>query len=200
MTVTNAIEAPADDGLIYGYKPSLMGAPHFFVLSPDALEWNVGRYSGRIPYNSIRKMRQSFRPQSMQTNRYLTEIWPVEGPKLQIASTSWKSIVEHQRNDKNYRDFIVELNRRMAAAGCKASLISGTSPYLYWPGLILFVGVSLGLAYLTVRALQAETYPGAAMVAVILAFFLWQVGAIFRRNKPGFYAPGAPPGLVLPPV
>ena len=49
--------------------------------------------------------------------RFLTEVWTADGPKLQIASTSWKSLVEHERLDEAYRVFVTELCRRVGAAG-----------------------------------------------------------------------------------
>ena len=71
-------------------------------------------------------------------------------------------------------------------------------PLLYWPGLIAFVGVSLGLALLIVRALQADAKGGAAFIGVFLVLFLWQGGNFFRRNRPGLYRPEALPAELMP--
>jgi len=81
----------------YAYKPSLMGAPLELRLTSEALEWRRGGPSHRIPYGRIRRIRLGFRPMTMQNYRFLTEVWVAEGPKLQIASTSWKSVFEHER-------------------------------------------------------------------------------------------------------
>ena len=80
--------AATGDDPIYGYKPSLMGAAWELRLRPDALEWRMGRHEGRVPYGRIARIRLSFRPVTMQTRRFVTEIWPVGGPRLSIASTS----------------------------------------------------------------------------------------------------------------
>jgi hypothetical protein len=74
----------------------------------------------------------------------------------------------------------------------------GSHPLLYWPGLIVFAGVSLALAWLAVRALQADARAGAAFVAGFLALFLWQGGNFFRRNRPGLYRPDAIPAALMP--
>jgi hypothetical protein len=42
---------------IYAHKPSLMGAAWQLCLRSDALEWQTGRYSGRIPYAGITRVR-----------------------------------------------------------------------------------------------------------------------------------------------
>lgn len=190
-------DAPGND-LGYAYKPSLMGAPFEFRLTADAFEWRKGGFSGRTPYNRIRRIRLGFRPITMQNYRFLAEVWPVDGPKLQIASTSWKSLVEHERLDGGYRAFVTELSRRIGAAGGETLFQTGSPVLLYWPGLLVFAGASLALAGLVVRALQVEAWGGAAFIAAFLGLFLWQAGTFFGRNRPGTFRPDTVPPAVLP--
>jgi hypothetical protein len=207
----------ADDP-VYSYKPSLMGAPWELCLRPDALEWRAGRHEGRIPYGRIARVRLSFRPVTMQTRRFVTEIWPATGPRLSIASTSWRSLVEQGTQDQAYGAFIRELHRRIAAAGAQASpeqvlpeqvlpeqaspervsFETGTPAMLYWPGLAVFAGAALALAALTVRALQVGELAGAAFVGGFFGLFVWQSGNYFRRNRPGRYRPDAVPQDLVP--
>jgi hypothetical protein len=183
----------------YAYKPSLLGAPWEFRLTPDALEWSIGRHQGRTPYDRITRVRLSFRPVTMQTRRFVTEMWPAGGPKLSIASSSWKSVLEQEGRDQDYGAFVRELHRRIAAAGARASFETGSPGLLYWPGLAVFVVVSFGLAALTLQALQIGAWAGAAFVGGFLALFLWQSGNYFRRNRPGSYRPDALPEWLVPP-
>ena len=60
------------------------------------------------------------------------------------------------------------------------------------------IGVSLGLALLVVRALQANAKGGAVFIGGFLALFLWRGGNFFRRNRPGRYSPEALPADLLP--
>ena len=182
----------------YAYKSSLVGAPLEFQLAPDALEWRKGGIAGRTPYGSVRRIRLSFRPMTMQNYRFVTEVWPDSGPKLQIASTSWKSLVEHQRLDAEYRAFVSELSRRVGAAGGNTAFDTGSSAFLYWPGVLVFTGASFALVGLSVRALQEQAWGGAAFIAAFFALFLYQAGNFFRRNRPGTYSPDAVPPLLLP--
>src|SRR5205085_10020402 len=96
---TSGADAPgdADGDPVYAYKPSLLGAPFEFRLAADAFEWRKGRHTGRTPYDHIRRIRMSFRPATMQNYRFVAEVWPANGPKLQIASTSWRSVIEQER-------------------------------------------------------------------------------------------------------
>jgi hypothetical protein len=69
---------------------------------------------------------------------------------------------------------------------------------LYWPGAVVFIGASLALVALIVRALQEAAWSGAAFIAAFLALFLWQAGVFFHRNRPGRFDPAAVPPQVLP--
>ncbi len=182
----------------YAYRPSLMGAPFEFRLARDAFHWRKGRFEGHAPYDRIRRIRLSFRPITMQTYRFLAEVWPQGGPKLTISSTSWRNLVEHERLDVAYVAFITELHRRIAAAGGRTVFDAGTPPLVFWPGVVIFVGVSLAMAALTVRAIQVQAWGAAAFIGGFLALFLWQAGGFFRRNRPGRYDPMALPEAVLP--
>jgi hypothetical protein len=182
----------------YSFRPSVLGAPRNFRLSPNGIEWDAGRRSGRIAFGSVTRVRMSYRPATMQNHRFVTEIWSQDGPKLDVASSSWKSMVEQVRLDDSYRAFIVELHRRLRAAGTTARFDSGTGPAVYWPGLLLFVVSALGLAVIITRMMQGHAIGAAILVGAFLAAFLWQAGNFFRRNRPGRYRPDALPSELLP--
>ncbi len=192
------IETPEPQGESYTYRASLLGAPFAFRLTEDGLAFEAGRRTGLVPYSAIARLRLSFKPSSMQSGRYVAEIWGADAPKLTIFSSSWKSMVIQERQNPAYSAFIAALHRRLVAVGAKTQFERGSVPLLYWPGLAVFVAVSLGMAMLTVRALQTDAKAGAAFIAAFLALFLWQGGNYFRRNRPGTYRAEAPPGDLLP--
>ena len=70
----------------------------------------------------------------MQSQRFLTEIWAEGAPKLEICSSSWKSMVEQERLDGAYAAFVTELHRRLAQAGVAARFEQGTNPVLLLAG------------------------------------------------------------------
>lgn len=190
--------APAAETLDYAYRASLLGAPIEFRLRGETLEWRAGGRSGEVRLRDVRMVRMTFKPASMQPYRFVTEIWAEGAPKLQIVSSSWRSMVEQERLDRPYAVFVGELHRRIARAGAPARFVQGKPALLYWPGLALYVAVALLLAALVPRALQAHTLGGAAFIVAFLALFLWQGGNFFRRNRPGQYRPDALPGELLP--
>jgi hypothetical protein len=183
---------------VYTHKPSLMGAPWEFRLGEDGLAWRMGWREGRIPYRSIRRVRLSFRPVTMQSRRFLTEVWSAGGPKLTIASTSWRSIFEQVAQDAAYGAFVRALHTRIAAAGGEAAFERGSPAVLYWPGVVIAAGAALGLALLTLHALQSGVLGAAAIIGAFFGLFLWQSGNFFGRNRPGRYLPHALPSDLVP--
>jgi len=182
----------------YSFRPSLLGAPWRFELTGGGLDWSTGRKSGRMSYGAVRRVRLSYRPVNMQSQRFVTEIWAENGPKLQIVSSSWKSMFVQERLDAPYAAFVGELHRRITAAATHVIWEQGVGPLKYWPGLVIFLAAALAMAALSVRALQAQAYAAAALVAFFLVSFLWQGGNFFRRNRPGHYRPPALPAEVMP--
>ena len=190
------VSAPA---ISYAYKPALYGAVWQFRLTPDALEWDAGARGGRVRFADIRRMRLSYRPVSMQNQRFLAEIWPLRGEKLQVASTSWRSMVDQPRQDAAESAFVLELHRRLVGARADVACESGAPALRYWPGVVMFAGVVLALSALTVHAIAAGQWPAVALVATVLALFLLQqAGTFVVRNRPGRYRADAPPRGLLP--
>lgn len=194
----NGESTGAGDPFAYAYRPSLLGAAWEFRLAGDGIDWAAGRKGGHISFRTVRRMRMSYRPVSMQSHRFMTELWVDGAPKLEILSSSWKSLVEQERLDGRYTAFVAELHRRIALAAAPARFERGSNPLLYWPGLIAYIGVSLGLALLLVRALQANAKGGAVFIGGFLALFLWQGGNFFRRNRPVRYHQLDIPTQLLP--
>lgn len=184
--------------LAYSYKPSSFGAPWEFTLKPDGIECAAGMRKALVRYDKIRRVRLSFRPVTMQSYRFQTEIWSDGMPKIRIASTSWRGIVEQTRQDEPYTAFVVELHRRIAAAGTRAEFWTGIPSVKYWLGVVVFVAFALGLAGLTVRALSLNEWGAAVLVGGFLALFLWQLGSFLHRNRPGVYRPENVPDIALP--
>ncbi len=190
--------ATAADGLTYTYRPSLMGAPWHFRLNERDLEWTVGRYSGGVSYEKIRRVRMSFKPTNMQQQRFMTEIWADGAPKLQIISSSWKSVFEQESLNRPYVEFVAELHRRLVTASTTAEFQQGGNPLIIWPGFAVFTAVTLGMLWLVLRALQEGAFGGAAFIVAFIALFVWRGWNFFSRNRPGVYRPDALPVFLLP--
>jgi hypothetical protein len=182
----------------YAYKPSVVGGWCVFTLKPDGLHWQIGARSGRIRYERIRAVRLSFRPVTMQSRRFVAEIWSSDNPKIQIVSVSWRSVVEQVRQDGPYAAFITELHRRLEACDSPARFSAGLPALIYWFGVTTFVAVLVAIAVVIFRTMRIEQWSASAIIAAILVVFALQIGNYFRRNKPVRYRPQAIPREVLP--
>jgi hypothetical protein len=189
---------PPDDPTRYAFKQSLVGAYSEFILDDADVEWRSGARSLKVPYKDIKQIRLAYRPVTLQSHRFVAEVRSRTGIKFTIASTSWRSLVEHEKHDRPYIAFITELHRRVAAARGAVRYVRGAPPLLFWPGLAIFGGLMLATASLAARAIHAGEWQATLFIVVMLGFFLWQTGTFFQRNKPGVYRPDRLPTEVLP--
>ena len=102
----------------YAFKPSLIGAPcQFSAEAGRAAMADRAAAPAASATSASARVRLSYRPVTMQSHRFITEIWSTDNPKMQIVSVSWRSFMEQERLDAAYMAFVTELHRRLAAAG-----------------------------------------------------------------------------------
>jgi hypothetical protein len=196
--MADMIERDEEGNPAYAFKASLAGGMRRFTLKPDALHWQVGNRGGSARYDRIRAVRLSYRPVTMQSHRFVAEIWPVGQSKIQIVSVSWRSMMEQQRLDAAYAAFLAELHRRIAIARGNTQFSAGLPLVIYWIGVTVFTAVLLATAALVVRAAQTAQWTATVFVALFLAVFTYQIGQYFYRNQPRRYPSGQIPAAVMP--
>lgn len=184
--------------MIYRYRPRMVGAEFSFRLEPDALAWKLGRRNGRLAYRDIARLRLGYRPANLAGSRFIAEIWSRAGAKLQIASVSQRSLFDFQNLAPQYRAFVVELGRRIAASGGGCRCDAGFPPWRWWPALFVAAATLAAAVYVSLYALIAGDVAAGAIVAAFGLFFLWQIGAMIVRNRPRVFDPDSTPGDVLP--
>jgi hypothetical protein len=193
---TTSAQDPA--GAHYAFKPSLMAAAHQFELTDGGLSWRLAGRSGVWPYTDISAIRLSYRPVTMQADRFRADILHVKGARLTVVSTSWQTAALMAAQSHDYRTFMLELHGRMARAGSKATLTGGLSPNLYAAGLTLVILLAIGMAGLFIRALVTGEFSGALFLLAFAALFGWQIGGFLRRNRPLVYTFADIPARLLP--
>lgn len=189
---------PAASTDTYAFKASLIGAAQQFELTDDGLVWRIGPKSGLWPYATIARVRLSFRPVSMQSQRFRADLEDVGGARLRILSTTWQTVALMAPQNDAYRAFIVELHRRMRAAGSHAELIGGLRPAIHTAALVLIALVAAAMTGLLARAVATGSWAGALFIAGFAALFGWQIGGFIRRNRPRRYGFDDLPKDLLP--
>jgi hypothetical protein len=194
----DAVTPPEGDNNdpVYRYRAGLMGGELALRLS-EALVWSAGSREGRIPYAEIKRVRLAFRPTNIMTKRCVAEIWPRAGMRLSVASSAMRSLLDAQDHGPAFRAFVLELVRRIGAAGdCRFE--AGFPAWRWWPMAVLTVAFLGGAALFALKALVGgELMIGLATIGVG-AVFGWQVGNMVVRNRPRTFAPDAVPSDVLP--
>jgi hypothetical protein len=184
--------------MMYAYKASLIGSAHRFELIDDGLSWRVGGKSGVWPYREFAAVRLSYRPVSMQSRRFRCDIEHRNGQRISVLSTTWQTVTLMTPQDKDYRAFIIELHRRLDAAGSRARLVGGLKPGLYAASVAVLALVAIAITGLLARAVATGALGGALFLLGFAALFGWQIGGFIRRNKPQRYGFDALPEELLP--
>ena len=197
MPIVSQPETPPT-GLGYAYRASLIGSAHRFTLEDDGISWQAGRRSGTWRYADIAAVRMSYRPMSMQSRRFRTEIEHRGGGRVIVMSTTWQTLALMAPQDKDYRAFILELHRRLAGHGAGVSLVAGLNPALYFVGTGVLALLSVSMAGLLLRALVTGEWAGALFLVGLSALFGWQIGGFMHRNRPRAYTFDTLPQDLLP--
>ncbi|MCA6124043.1 hypothetical protein J6500_19400 [Bradyrhizobium sp. WSM 1704] len=182
----------------YAYKASLIGSAHQFELTDAGLSWRIAGRSGVWDYRDISIVKLSYRPVSMQQQRFRADIDNAKGGRIAILSTTWQTATLVAPQGQLYRDFIVELHRRMQAAGSKAALVGGLGPTTYTAALALLACLAVAMAGLLLRALLTAEWAGALFLVGFAALFAWQIGGFITRNRPRRYSFDDLPEALLP--
>jgi len=73
----------------------------------------------------------------------------------------------------------------------QAAFERGSHPLVYWPGLVVFAGVTLGLLALIARRYRRRPWAVRPLSASSAYCFVAKAENFFRRNVPGVYRPDA---------
>jgi hypothetical protein len=188
----------ATEEYTYSYKPRLMGPSYEFQLSKDALDWTIGVRTGRVSYPMIKHIRLGYKPTNMANARFIAEIWPLNAPKIALHSVSAQSLVNMADQGKEYSNFVRELHRRVSGAKADCVYDAGFPAWRWWPSVFVALLVLIAVGYVVVQGAAAGQYWVAAVIALVGAWFLWQIWNIVVRNRPRLYDPRAIPDDIMP--
>jgi hypothetical protein len=187
-----------DEGFVYHYRPRMIGAGYSFRLGPHSLEWNLSGYPGQAPYPMIAMVRLGYRPSNFGNRRFIAEIWPRKGAKLEIASASYKSMVSMEDQGPAYRAFIGELHWRIAASGGDCRFEAGFAAWRWWPMVAVAAATAVALVYVAATTVANGDFGASALIVGFMGLFVWQMWPLISRNRPMRYDPDHIPEQVLP--
>jgi len=194
----NDVPAASSETIVYHFRPRLLGGEVLCRLGEHSVEFIVGIRETRVAYPMISRVRLSYRPTNMSLRRYILEVWPRGGIRVEVASVSFLPSLEVRDHSPEFRRFVEELHRRIVAARGECEFVAGFPAWRWWPlagvGAVSAVAGAVALFY----ALISGQLLGALLLVGLGGFFLWQVWAMVSRNRPATYSPEAIPEYVLP--
>lgn len=187
------------DASTYRQRRTAFNRPRSYRLTGDALVWSEeGKGEDRLFYKDIREVRIAYRPDRVQTNRYITTLKTRTGWKLLISNSSYTGFATFQDHSPEYRAFILELHRRLAASGLPIVFAKGSTRAGYLGNLLLVLFIFAGLAFVLwmTGGQDRAWYVDAKLWTIV--FFLPVLFVFIRKAKPERYDPLAPAADGLP--
>lgn len=183
---------------LYTHSPRPTGGPITFSLDGDRLTVDSGRKVQEVRLGAVDLVRMTYEPRSFARNAFQTRVRLSDGKTFTFSSLSWKSLIEAERKDAEYRAFSQALFGAIARANPKARFLAGR-PRIVWILVAALAFASLfAMAFFVWRAFMANATGAALMGFVFLALGVWQLEPMVRLNRPKVFTPDAPPRELLP--
>ncbi|MEP9366896.1 hypothetical protein [Xanthobacter sp. VNH20] len=189
---------PAEEGLIYSFRPRLIGSGSRFRLDGETLHWAVGARSGALHLRDVVRVRLSYHPGQLASPNYQTVIHGKAGEKLTIGSLSRTSITNVDDHRKAYAAFIAALHGALRPYASAIVFDGGLPPWRWWLMSALAGVTALGLVAVLASALGNADWTVGALILVLCPLLAWPLAEMLWRNQPAPYSPSALPARLLP--
>jgi hypothetical protein len=183
---------------VYTHAPRPVSGPITFTLDGDTLTVDNGRKVQEVNLRSVETVRMTYEPRSFARKAFQTRIRLGDGKSFAFSSLSWRSLIEAESLDRDYRAFTRALFQAIRKASPKARFVGGR-PRVLWTATAILAAASLvAMAVFIWRALQAGATGAVLMGALFLGLGIWQLEPMVRLNKPQDFSPDEPPRELLP--
>jgi hypothetical protein len=183
---------------IYTHSPRPVGGPITFTLDGDKLTVDSGRKVQEVHLGAVELVRMTYEPRSFAQKAFQTRVRLSDGKAFTFSSLSWRSLIEAERLDRDYRAFTRALFDAIRHANPKARFVGGRPKILWIATAILAAASLVAMAVFIWRALQAGATGAALMGAFFLGVGIWLLEPMIRLNKPQDFSPDEPPRELLP--
>ncbi len=185
---------------LYSHRAKPYAGEAEFRLHPDHVHVEQGRRSGDFPLADIVMIRLLYKPRNTTNEGYQAKLYRRDRRTASLTNLSWKSLVDMERQDADYRRFVEAAVAAVAAANPGVVLVAGMPRWLH--RLTALAGLVALAALTTVlgQALLNGSLPIALLTAALAAYCGWWTMRYLGRNRPRSFRPGAIPQDVLPPA
>jgi hypothetical protein len=183
---------------VYTHAPRPLGGPITFTLDGDKLTVDSGRKVQEVRLGAVELVRMTYEPRGVARKAFQTRIRMSDGKAFSFSSLSWRSMIEAENLDRDYRAFTRTLFDAIRRANPEARFVGGRPKLLWIATAIVGAGALLAMALFIWRALQTGATSAALMGALFLAAAAWQLEPMIRLNRPREFSPDTPPRELLP--
>jgi hypothetical protein len=183
---------------LYTHAPRPVGGPITFTLEGDRLTIASARKVHEVHLGAVELVRMTYEPRSFARKAFQTRIRTRDGKTFAFSSLSWRSLIEAESLDRDYRAFTRTLFDAIRRANPKARFVGGRPKILWLATAILAAGSFMAMVLFIWRALQGGATAAAIMGGLFLAAGIWQLEPMIRLNRPQEFSPDAPPRDLLP--
>ncbi|MCA1999731.1 MAG: hypothetical protein LDL25_08075 [Hyphomicrobiales bacterium] len=189
---------PDPEPLAYAHRGKPYSAETQLTLDTGSLIAERGRSRQVFALDRIERIRLAFTPRNTARLAFTCEVRAADGRSVRFDNLSWKSLIETERLDRDFRTFVLALAARARAANPATRLEAGVTRLRH--RLMLVFGAGLVLALIAAAVIAAGK--GSALVmlfAIGLAAYLgFWLRDFLIRNRPRSFTPEVPPEGVLP--
>jgi hypothetical protein len=189
----------------YSHRPKPFSNELDLRLDGTSLFAERGRSHQTYPLKDIELIHLSYEPQNLARLAFSCYVQVRDGNSVRFNTVSWRSLVAIDRQDVDFRQFVLSLVRAVHAKNPDVRLEAGIGVLRYWLMLImgcaLVITLIVAVFYLASRPNQLQSglnyvYAGLGVVTSgYLGFWLHQ---FLTRNRPRTFTPNEPPEGVLP--
>jgi hypothetical protein len=183
---------------VYTHSPRPVSGPITFTLDGDKLTVDNGRKVQEVKLSAVETVRMTYEPRSFAQKAFQTRVRLADGKAFTFSSLSWRSLIEAERLDRDYRAFTRALFVAISKANPKARFVGGRPKILWVATAVLATASLVAMAVFMWRALQAGATGAVLMGGLLLAAAIWQLEPMIRLNKPQNFSPDEPPRELLP--
>ena len=183
---------------LYAHRAKPYAGEAEFRLHPSHLHVEQGRRSGDFPLADIVMVRLLYKPKNTTNEGYQAKLYRRDKRTVSFNNLSWKSLVEVERQDADYRRFLEALIAAVAAANPGVVLVAGMPAWLHVVTALAGLLALAALAIVTVQAALNAGFPVAMLTGGLGLYFGWWALRYLGRNRPRAFKPDAIPAEVMP--
>jgi hypothetical protein len=187
----------------YTHRPKPFSSDLRLSLTAGELIVERARSRKSVPLHEIERIRLCFAPQNTVTRCFACEVQGRNGREALFHNVTWNSLIDAQKQDQAYRDFVLALIERTSQAHAGRNqaatiLEAGIAPLRYrlmQISSLAMVAALLATALSSARSSHATIAILSLGMAAYLGHWSWNY---LSRNRPHHFNAGDPPEAVLP--